>query len=138
MTQHQSEVDRGERIEFEKNGSSFLRRVNDNRISRAEKSLLDKLELPSLKEKRFLHIGSGGGFFDLAARRLGAGARSFYYDPQSVACTFQLRGRFDPGDPDWIVEPDSELNDSFVRVLLKYDIVYRRRTRLQYVFLKSR
>jgi O-antigen/teichoic acid export membrane protein len=46
----------------------------------------------------FLDIGSGSGLFSLAARRLGARVRSFDYDPQSVACTAELRRRYFPDD----------------------------------------
>lgn len=122
--QHGQEVARGERFEFGKNWSNFLKLLNEHRISRAEKSLLDKLEVTDLKGMRFLDIGSGSGLFSLAARRLGATVRSFDYDPQSVACTMRLRDRFFPGDPNWIVESGSVLDDAYIRSLGEYDIVY--------------
>lgn len=122
--QHQHEVARGERFEFGKNWSSFLKLLNEHRIGRAEKSLLDKLGVTDLKGVRFLDIGSGSGLFSLAARRLGATVHSFDYDPQSVACTTKLRERFFPDDPGWVVESGSVLNDSYMRSLGEYDIVY--------------
>ena len=47
---------------------------------------------------RFLDIGCGSGLFSLAARRLGAKVHSFDFDPQSVACTLELRKRYFAND----------------------------------------
>ena len=92
------EVARGERFEFGKNWGRFLAVLNDERISEAEASLKSMLKVEGLTGKSFLDIGSGSGLFSLAARRLGARVHSFDYDPQSVACTAELKRRYFEGD----------------------------------------
>ncbi|NLE04342.1 MAG: methyltransferase domain-containing protein, partial [Crenarchaeota archaeon] len=62
------------------------------------------LELTDLTSKSFLDIGSGSGLFSLAARRLGARVYSFDYDPQSVACTNELKRLYFNDDSNWIIE----------------------------------
>lgn len=78
----------------------------------------------NLSGERFLDIGSGSGLFNLAAKRLRVSVHSFDYDPQSVACTFELKRRYFPNDPDWIVEEGSALDAAYVQSLGKFDIVY--------------
>jgi len=124
LTQHQQEVQRGERFEFGKNWTKFLELLNDDRIAQAESSLREMLECENLNGKTFLDIGSGSGLFSLAARRLGARVHSFDYDPHSMACTAELRRRFFPEDPDWRVESGSALDADYVRSLGQFDIVY--------------
>jgi 2-polyprenyl-6-hydroxyphenyl methylase/3-demethylubiquinone-9 3-methyltransferase len=124
MNPHESEVGRGERFEFGKNWANFLKRLDERRIQRAEKSLLDMLGLSSLQGKTFLDIGSGSGLFSLAARRLGAKVHSLDYDPQSVACTRRLRETYFANDPAWKVEEGSVLDDAYIRSLGQFDIVY--------------
>jgi 2-polyprenyl-3-methyl-5-hydroxy-6-metoxy-1,4-benzoquinol methylase len=124
MNQHELEVERGERFEFGKNWKNFLQHLDERRIQRAEKSLLDMLEVPHLKGRTFLDIGSGSGLFSLAARRLGARVHSFDYDPQSVACTRYLKETYFADDPDWKVEEGSVLDEAYIRSLGKFDIVY--------------
>lgn len=82
------------------------------------------LNAQSLENKTFLDIGSGSGLFSLAARRLGAVVRSFDYDPQSVACTIELKRRFFRDDDNWQVEQGSALDDAYLRTLGEWDIVY--------------
>src|SRR5205807_740046 len=93
-------------------------------IAEAESSLKRMLEVESLAGRSFLDIGSGSGLFSLAARRLGARVRSFDYDPQSVACTRELRRRFYPDDADWQIEEGSVLDEGYVRALGTFDVVY--------------
>jgi 2-polyprenyl-6-hydroxyphenyl methylase/3-demethylubiquinone-9 3-methyltransferase len=124
MNPHESEVGRGERFEFGKNWKNFLKVLDERRIQRAEKSLLDMLRLSSLQGKTFLDIGSGSGLFSLAARRLGAKVHSFDYDPQSVACTRHLKEAYYANDPDWKVAEGSVLDETYVRSLGQFDIVY--------------
>lgn len=121
---HTEEVSRGERFEFGKNWSRFLSTLNDQRIAKAERAIIDMLELPDLTGKRFLDIGSGSGLSSLAARRLGASVHSFDYDPQSVACTAELRKRYYPDDDSWRVEEGSALDADYIRALGEFDIVY--------------
>lgn len=124
MPEHAIEVKKGERFEFGKNWSQFLTVLDDERIQEAEKSLRLMLGVSDLKGKSFLDIGSGSGLFSLAARRLGATVRSFDYDPNSVACTSELRHRYFDGDLEWTVSEGSVLDPEYVRSLGKFDIVY--------------
>jgi 2-polyprenyl-3-methyl-5-hydroxy-6-metoxy-1,4-benzoquinol methylase len=121
---HAGEVAAGQRFEFGANWARFLEGVNDERIANAEASLRTYLGRDSLHGLRFLDIGSGSGLFSLAARRLGATVHSFDFDPQSVACTAELRSRFFPGDPNWQVERGSVLDDTYVGSLGPFDVVY--------------
>ena len=121
---HAREVAAGERFEFGANWARFLTLLNEDRIVQAEASLRSYLGRETLTGLTFLDIGSGSGLFSLAARRLGATVRSFDYDPQSVACTTELRRRYFPSDPDWRVERASVLDDDFMRSLGTFDIVY--------------
>ena len=122
--EHSTEVSQGQRFEFGKNWNSFLQNLDDSRIAAAEQSLREMLGMSSLSGKRFLDIGSGSGLFSLAARRLGARVFSFDYDPQSVACTTELRRRFFADDPDWSVEHGSVLDPAYLAALGQFDIVY--------------
>lgn len=121
---HASEVAAGERFEFGRNWSRFLELLDDTRISRAEESLRDWLEVDSLEGKSFVDIGSGSGLFSLAARRLGARVHSFDFDPQSVACTTELKRRYFPADNMWRVEEASVLDPRYLATLGTFDIVY--------------
>jgi 2-polyprenyl-6-hydroxyphenyl methylase/3-demethylubiquinone-9 3-methyltransferase len=124
MNSHSIEVSSGERFEFGANWSRFLNHLDERRITEAEKSLKKMLGLESLEGKRFLDIGSGSGLFSLAARRLGAKIYSFDYDPKSVACTQELRRRYFPDDPDWVVEEGSVLDQEYLNGLGQFNIVY--------------
>jgi len=121
---HASEVAAGERFEFGRNWSRFLELLDDTRISRAEESLRDWLEVESLEGKSFVDIGSGSGLFSLAARRLGARVHSFDFDPQSVACTTELKRRYFPADNMWRVEEASALDPKYLATLGTFDVVY--------------
>lgn len=121
---HATEVASGERFEFGKNWSRFLSLLNDNRIANAQASLRDWLEVDNLEGKTFIDIGSGSGLFSLVARRLGAEVHSFDFDPNSVACTTELRRRYFPDDPMWKVEEGSVLDPEYMSKLPKFDIVY--------------
>jgi len=122
--QHSLEVEAGARFRFGENWARFIDSIDDNRIRMAERSLVQMLGAPSLEGKTFLDVGSGSGLFSLAARRLGARVRSFDFDPQSVACTMELRRRYFPDDGEWVVEQGSVLDQRFVGGLGRYEIVY--------------
>jgi len=121
---HAKEVAGGDRFEFGKNWSRFLALLTETRITDAEQSLKQMLEVESLAGKNFLDIGSGSGLFSLAARRIGARVHSFDFDPHSVACTAELRSRYFPQDSQWRVEEGSALDEAYVRALGSFDIVY--------------
>src|SRR5437867_11698737 len=112
---------RGERFGFGENWRDFLSKLTEDRVVQAELSLKDKLEMDSLAGKSFIDVGSGSGLFSLAARRLGAMVHSFDYDPVSVACTCELRRRYFPKDPSWVVEQGSVLDQSYVQSLGQFD-----------------
>lgn len=121
---HGQEVSEGERFAFGDNWARFLRLLSDERINQAEESLKQMLEVDNLNGKSFLDIGSGSGLFSLAARRLGAKTFSFDYDPQSVACTRELKRRYFENDTDWTVEEGSVRDTVYLNRLGKFNIVY--------------
>lgn len=127
---HAEEVESGDRFGFGANWARFLQLLDEQRIREAERSLQAMLALPTLEGLRFLDAGSGSGLFSLAARRLGAAVHSFDYDPQSVACTRDLRKRHaaeqaQPVDEArWRVEEGSVLDRDYLRQLGGFDVVY--------------
>ena len=124
LSEHATETARGERFEFGKNWSRFLELLDDTRIKDAETSLRQMLAVDSLEGKSFIDVGSGSGLFSLAARRLGARVHSFDYDPNSVACTAELRKRYFPNDTAWKVEEASVLDQEYLNSLGTFDVVY--------------
>lgn len=122
--EHAGEVAAGERFRFGANWARFLEILEDRRIEQAEDSLRHMLETPNLEGRRFLDAGSGSGLFSLAARRLGARVHSFDFDPQSFACTAELRRRYFPDDPEWTVEQASVLDPEYLERLGRFDVVY--------------
>ena len=124
MKNSRDEIKKGERFEFGSNWARFLSVLNDERIAIAEQSLKSMLEVDNLKGKTFLDVGSGSGLFSLAARRLGARVFSFDYDPQSVACTAELKHRYFPEDTSWKIETGSVLDKQYLSQLGQFDVVY--------------
>lgn len=124
IPQHAAEIRAGARFAFGDNWLRFLEVLDEDRIREAEKSLQRMLKLESLAGRSFLDVGSGSGLFSLAARRLGATVRSIDYDPQSAACTEELRRRYFPGDVLWAVEEASALDPDYLDTIGQYDIVY--------------
>lgn len=120
----EKEMVKGERFEFGRNWERFLKILNGERILEAEKSLKEMLGIENLNGKNFLDIGSGSGLFSLAARRLGAKVHSFDYDPLCMACTQELRRRYFPDNPNWIIEQGSVLNRAYLESLGQFDFVY--------------
>ncbi|HEY6290938.1 MAG TPA: class I SAM-dependent methyltransferase [Terriglobia bacterium] len=113
------------RFAFGRNWRRFLSVLNDERLAVAEDSLREMLEADSLAGKSFLDIGSGSGLFSLAAARLGASRiHSFDYDPDSVACTGELKRRYRPAMEAWTIERGSALDEGYLASLGQYDIVY--------------
>jgi 2-polyprenyl-6-hydroxyphenyl methylase/3-demethylubiquinone-9 3-methyltransferase len=121
---HTKEVMSDHRFKFGANWSRFLKVLADERITEAEKSLKTMLGVENLEGKSFLDVGSGSGLFSLAARRLGARVHSFDYDPQSVACTRELKRRYFPNDTKWAIGEGSVLKKDYMNSLAKFDIVY--------------
>ena len=124
MSTFEAEVKKGERFEFGKNWQAFLSTLTDERIRIAEASIKAMLRIDNLNGKTVLDIGSGSGLFSLAVRNMGAKIHSFDFDPSSVACARELRSRYYPNDPDWLVEEGSVLDKEFIESLGSFDIVY--------------
>jgi 2-polyprenyl-3-methyl-5-hydroxy-6-metoxy-1,4-benzoquinol methylase len=122
--QHDKEIRTGNRFAFGENWGKFLKNLNSDRIVESERDLKEMLEVRTLEGKTFLDIGSGSGLSSLAARNLGAKVFSFDYDPQSVACTDELRARFHTGSKNWQVEHGSALDTEYLNGLGQFDIVY--------------
>ena len=124
MKQHTLEIKSGNRFKFGDNWTRFLSKLDDERIEEAKSSLKRMLNVESLAGKTFLDVGSGSGLFSLAAKKLGARVHSFDYDPQSFACTKELKRRYFPEDNSWIVEEGSVLDADYLAGLGQFDIVY--------------
>jgi 2-polyprenyl-6-hydroxyphenyl methylase/3-demethylubiquinone-9 3-methyltransferase len=118
------EINAGERFGFGANWTRFLSLVDDERIWAAEQSLRAMLGAEDLTGRSFIDVGSGSGLFSLAARNLGATVTSFDFDPQSVACTAELRRRYHTDDDGWSVMQGSALDAEFLAGLGTFDVVY--------------
>jgi len=111
------------RFEFGENWKRFLDQLNEPQILSAERAL--EALTGDLRNKTFLDIGSGSGIHSLAAMRLGAlRVHSFDFDPQSVACTAELKRRYYPAAQQWTVEPGSALDADYLEKLGRFDVVY--------------
>lgn len=124
MSTFETEVKKGQRFEFGKNWQGFLATLTDERIKIAENSITDMLKINNLNGKKVLDIGSGSGLFSLAMRKLGAEIHSFDYDTVSADCTRELRTRYMPNDPNWVVQEGSVLDKAFLKSLGSFDVVY--------------
>ena len=124
MIQFENKVTASERFEFGKNWRQFLKALDEERITDAERSLKQRLSMETFQGKTFLDIGAGSGLFSLAARRLGAKVHSFDYDPVAVECTAELRRRYFPDDPTWTIEQGSVLDTAYLQTLGTWNIVY--------------
>jgi 2-polyprenyl-6-hydroxyphenyl methylase/3-demethylubiquinone-9 3-methyltransferase len=109
---------------FGRNWQRFSRLMDEERIVTTEAYLRRMLESDRLDGLRFLDIGSGSGLSSLAAWRLGADVHSFDYDPDSVACTAELRLRFCPDGRRWSVEAGSALDAGYLKSLGTFDVVH--------------
>lgn len=110
-----------DRFEFGKNWQRFLSTVTPERIDSSTSYLGSWLG--DLSGLTFLDIGSGSGLDSLSALRLGASrVVSFDYDPESVACTREMKRRFDP-HANWTIEQGSALDEAYVSSLGSFDVV---------------
>lgn len=124
FSRHDAEMRPRGRFAFGENWERFVSVLGEEQILEAIRSLQAMLWIESLDGKSFLDVGSGSGLFSLAAKRLGATVHSFDYDTQSVGCTSELKRRYFPGDPGWVIEKGSVLDDDYLGGLGKFDIVY--------------
>lgn len=121
---HAEEVARGERFAFGENWARFLDLLDEERITLAKLPLCDMMEADFLAGRSFVDVGSDGGLYSLAARRLGARVHSFDVDSRSVACTSELKRRYFPGDPYWVIEEGSTLDPGALERIGRFDILY--------------
>jgi SAM-dependent methyltransferase len=121
---HAAEIEKGMRFKFGANWKNFLEIVGDEQINETVESIKSMLKTNNLKGKTFLDIGSGSGIFSLAARILGAKVYSFDYDPNSVACTLEMKRRYKNNDAEWHIEEGSVLDENYISSLGQFDIVY--------------
>lgn len=109
---------------FGENWKNFLRILSEDHINEAEKALSAFLGTRDLSGKRFLDIGSGSGLHSLVAHKMGAAVYSFDYDPQSVACTQELKRRYASDQSNWTIEQGSILDGEYIKNLGMFDICY--------------
>jgi 2-polyprenyl-3-methyl-5-hydroxy-6-metoxy-1,4-benzoquinol methylase len=109
---------------FGDNWMRYLDKINPKKIKIAKKSLLKMLKIKSLKGKSFIDIGCGSGLFSLAAVRLGAYVFSFDFDKKSVECASLLKKKYLISDKRWKIDHGSILNESFIKHIGKFDVVY--------------
>lgn len=121
----QKVVDSPQRFAFGENWQRFLKRLTEKRIAEAEGSLCAMLQVEDLRGKSFLDIGCGSGLFSLAAMRLGAEkVFSFDFDPNSVACTRELKRRYFAEADRWTIRSGSILDPKFLSSLGQFDVIY--------------
>jgi 2-polyprenyl-3-methyl-5-hydroxy-6-metoxy-1,4-benzoquinol methylase len=123
MKSIESEISTGERFKFGENWRRFLSGLNERKIVAAINHVAKALDMASLSGKTFLDVGSGSGLTSLAATRLGANTTSFDFDPESVACTRELRRIYTNQSERWNISEGSALDKSFLDQLGKFDIV---------------
>ena len=115
---------RNKRFNFGKNWKNFSKSIDSEKINSSQEALTNFLELETLSEKLFLDVGSGSGLSSLAARKLGAEVISFDYDRDSVECTRKLKEKYFRDDSKWNVLQGSVLDNTFLKKIGKFDIVY--------------
>lgn len=116
-------VDETDKFAFGQNWAKFLQTVDPQSVAGAEQSLRRLLHVQDLQSQTFLDAGSGSGLFSLAAFQMGARVVSFDADPDSVACTEQLRAGVTAADR-WTVHRGSLLDQEFLSTLAPSDVVY--------------
>ncbi len=109
---------------FGQNWQRFLKFVNENRVRQAAMSLATFLGLKDLQDKSFVDIGCGSGLFSYAAFNLGA-KRIVSFDSDALAvdcCSWFHKKANSPAN--WEIYQGSILDESFIRNLGRFDVVY--------------
>lgn len=112
------------RFAFGKNWRSFLSLLDEHRVDQSRRAICDLLDREDLHGWRALDIGSGSGLSSLAMEQLGAEVVSFDYDPDSVACTEELRRLYGDRNKRWTVSQGSVLDAAYMQSLGKFNLVY--------------
>lgn len=95
---HESLLEAQTHFAFGENWASYARGIGPEQIAEAEGGLRRLLGDEPLTGKRFLDIGCGSGLHSLAALRLGAsGVVAVDIDPESIATTREVLGKYAPG-----------------------------------------
>jgi len=124
-TTEAQDAERGRPVELGRTWRRFLAGLDDARIDETCKTLRRMLGVQSLARRRFLDAGSSGGLGSLAAMKLGAErVFSFDDDPQSVACTRELKRRYFPDATNWTIEQGSVLDEAYLERLGMFEVVY--------------
>ena len=117
-------VNSGYRFNFGLNWRNYNKHLSNERIIEATKSLKELIGIKSLKNKKFLDVGSGSGLMSLAARNLGAYVVSIDFDHNSITATKEIKSKFYPNDKNWIIETGSILDKKYIKSLGFFGIVY--------------
>lgn len=112
------------RFAFGRNWKKFICTIDNERIERAEESMIALLGETALKNKDFLDAGAGSGLFSLAARLLGARVYSFDYDAGAVECVKYLKKKYAPDSKYWKIEKGDILDADYISARGTFDIVY--------------
>lgn len=95
--------------EFGRNWARFAANLDESRLIRAGEELARLIPRAEVFGRTFLDVGSGSGLSSAAALRLGASrVLAIDLDPESVATSRAVLGRFAPGGP-WEVREHSAL-----------------------------
>jgi len=113
------------RFEFGRNWRQFIERhYSQEAVDASQSRILEFLKRGDLNGLHVIDIGCGSGIHSMAMFQAGAAnIHSFDYDPTSVEATGIVRGKVG-SPPQWTVEQGSVLDESYMRTLPTYDLVY--------------
>lgn len=113
-------------FKFGENWASFSRRLDEEKIERAMKSLQSLFGEDTLRGRSFLDIGCGSGLFSIAAARLGANKiLGLDVDPVSVSTSQENVAHWLKNEASVLsFRQLSVLDSNAMNALGKYDIVY--------------
>lgn len=116
---------REERFGFGRNWKNFVEKnLSDEHVQLSKDWLLEFLGLPDLRGRSMLDVGCGSGLHAYAAIKAGVErVVAFDYDPKSVEAS-RLSHAHAGNPPNWEIRHGSVLDESFMRSLGTFDIVY--------------
>ena len=115
-----------DKFNFGKNWSNFINNyLTEEQKAIASQQTLAFLGMKDLSGKTVLDVGSGSGLFSRVFFEAGARAIvSFDCDKESIKCTEKLRATAKNNSANWTILEGSILNNTFIRALGTFDIVY--------------